>query len=154
MTTARPSVLVIDDEAPMRKYIALNLKARGYQVLLAADGPAALEVVAESPVDLLILDIGLPGVDGLGVLSTVRGELELTMPVLMLSARARESDKVRALDLGADGYLTKPFGVAELLARVGALLRRASPGPASTVHPYRSGELEVDFRARRVHARG
>src|SRR5215211_736217 len=111
MSDSRAAVLVIDDEAPMRKYISLNLKARGYRVLLAADASQALEVVAEDPVDLLILDIGLPGPDGLSVLSAVRDELELAVPVLMLSARASESDKVRALDMGADGYLTKPFGV-------------------------------------------
>ena len=125
MSTAQPAILVIDDEAPMRKYVGMNLKARGYHVLLAANGAEALELVARTRVDLLLLDIGLPGLDGLSVLSAVRREA--AVPVLMVSARAREGDKVRALDLGADDYLTKPFGVDELLARVRALLRRADP---------------------------
>jgi two-component system KDP operon response regulator KdpE len=120
MSVARPAILVIDDEAPMRKYVAMNLKARNYHVLLAADGTEALRLVATTSVDLLILDIGLPGPDGLAVLSAVRREI--AVPVLMLSARARDDDKKRALDLGANDYLTKPFGVDELLARVQALL--------------------------------
>jgi two-component system KDP operon response regulator KdpE len=130
MSVARPAILVIDDEAPMRKYVAINLTARDYHVLLAADGTEALRLVAATPVDLLILDIGLPGPDGLSVLSAVRREL--TVPVLMLSARARADDRARALDLGADDYLTKPFGVDELLARVRALLCRDSTAPSAT----------------------
>src|SRR5207253_6605687 len=148
MSTAQPAILVIDDEAPMRKYVGMNLKARGYHVLLAANGAEALELVARTRVDLLLLDIGLPGLDGLSVLSAVRREA--AVPVLMVSARAREGDKVRALDLGADDYLTKPFGVDELLARVRALLRRADPAHKRSLPAYRSGELEVDFSARRV----
>ena len=148
MSTAQPAILVIDDEAPMRKYVGMNLKARGYHVLLAANGAEALELVARTRVDLLLLDIGLPGLDGLSVLSAVRREA--AVPVLMVSARAREGDKVRALDLGADDYLTKPFGVDELLARVRALLRRADPAHKRSLPAYRSGALQVDFTARRV----
>lgn len=123
MSAVRRAILVVDDEAPMRKYMGMNLKARGYSVLLAADGAEALEQVARTPLDLLILDIGLPGPDGLSVLSAVRRKM--TLPVLMVSARAREEDKVRALELGADDYLTKPFGVDELLDRVRMLLPSA-----------------------------
>jgi two-component system, OmpR family, KDP operon response regulator KdpE len=152
MSLAQQAILVIDDEAPMRKYVGMNLKARGYHVLLAADGAEALELVAKTRVDLLLLDIGLPGLDGLSVLSAVRREA--AVPVLMVSARAREGDKVRALDLGADDYLTKPFGVDELLARVRALLRRADPVHKHASPGYRSGDLEVDFSARRVTRNG
>jgi two-component system KDP operon response regulator KdpE len=147
----RQTILVVDDEAPTRKYVSANLRARGYEVLLAADGSEALKAIAEHPLDLLLLDIGLPGPDGLEVLAAVRREMEV--PVIMLSARARERDKVAALDLGADDYLTKPFGVEELLARVRAGLRRAGSAPKGPP-PYRHGGLEVDFGARRVRMGG
>jgi two-component system KDP operon response regulator KdpE len=125
MSAVGQEILVVDDEAPMRKYVGMNLRARGYGVLLAADGTEALEQVARYHIDLLILDVGLPGCDGLSVLSQVRRDL--TLPVLMVSARACEGDRARALDLGADDYLVKPFGVDELLTRVGALLQDSSP---------------------------
>jgi two-component system KDP operon response regulator KdpE len=146
------AILVVDDEAPMRKYLSANLKARGYAVLAAADGAEALQLLAEHTFDLLILDLMLPGPDGLAVLAAARRES--SVPVLMLSARGREADKVRALDLGADDYLTKPFGVEELLARVRAALRRADTAPRSSPVAYRRGELEVDFAARRVRLGG
>lgn len=145
---AQQAILVVDDEAPMRKFVSHNLKAGGYDVLTAADGTEALKLLVEHPLDLLLLDIGLAGPDGLAVLEEVRRNMEV--PVLMISARARESDKVRALDLGADDYLVKPFGVAELLARVRALLRRVTPGPRGPLPPYRYRGLEVDFSARRA----
>src|SRR5215471_9711446 len=145
---AQHAILVVDDEAPMRKFVSHNLKAGGYNVLTAADGSEALKLASEHPLDLLLLDIGLPGPDGLAVLEAVRRDMEV--PVLMISARGRESDRVRALDLGADDYLTKPFGVAELLARVRALLRRATPGPKGPLPTYRYQGLDVDFGARRV----
>jgi two-component system, OmpR family, KDP operon response regulator KdpE len=142
------AILVVDDEAPMRKFVSHNLKADGYQVLTAADGSEALKLASEHPLDLLLLDIGLPGPDGLAVLQTVRREMQV--PVLMISARGREADRVKALDLGADDYLTKPFGVAELLARVRALLRRVTPGPKGPLPTYRYQGLEVDLGARRA----
>src|ERR1051325_5763648 len=129
----------------MRKFVLHNLRAGGYNVLSAADGSEALKVAAEHPLDLVLLDISLPGPDGLAVLQAVRREMQV--PVLMISARGREADRVRALDLGADDYLTKPFGVAELLARVRALLRRVGPGPKGPLPPYHYRELEVDFGA-------
>jgi two-component system, OmpR family, KDP operon response regulator KdpE len=146
------AILVVDDEAPMRKYLSANLKARGYEVLTAEDGAEALKLLAEHTFDLLILDIMMPGPDGLAVLQAARRES--TAPVLMLSARGREADKVHALDLGADDYLTKPFGVEELLARVRAALRRADTAPRSSPAAYRRGDLEVDFAARRVRLAG
>ncbi len=149
---AQQAILVVDDEAPMRKFVSHNLKAGGYAVLTASDGTEALKLASEHPLDLVLLDIGLPGPDGLAVLEAVRRENQV--PVLMISARGREADRVRALDLGADDYLTKPFGVAELLARVRALLRRVTPGPKGPLPPYQHAELEVDFGARRARLRG
>jgi len=148
----REAVLVVDDEAPMRKYLSVNLKARGYDVSTAEDGTEALKLLAERTFDLLILDIMLPGPDGLSVLEATRRESSL--PVLVLSARGREVDKVHALDLGADDYLTKPFGVEELLARVRATLRRANSSPASPSPTYRHADLELDFGARRARLAG
>jgi two-component system, OmpR family, KDP operon response regulator KdpE len=149
---ARQVILVVDDEAPMRKYVAANLKARGYEVLAAGDGSEALKLLEEHGCDLVVLDIGIPGPDGFAVLSSLRRTMRV--PVLMLSARGREGDKVSALDLGADDYLTKPFGVDELLARVRAALRRASDGPKGPQPPFRCDGLEVDFGARRVRLAG
>jgi DNA-binding response OmpR family regulator len=114
------SILVVDDEAPMRKLLSYNLKARGYAVGSAADGTEALKLIKGHLFDLLLLDINLPGPNGLYVLEAVRRTAQL--PVLMLSGRGRESDKVEAFNLGADDYLSKPFGIPELLARITALL--------------------------------
>ena len=146
------AILVVDDEAPMRKFVSYNLKAGGYQVLTAADGSEALKLASEHSLDLLLLDIGLPGPDGLEVLQAVRRDTQV--PVLMISARGREADRVKALDLGADDYLTKPFGVAELLARVRALLRRMTPAPKGPLATYHYQGLEVDFGARRARMNG
>src|SRR5262249_42887760 len=112
------TILVVDDEAPMRKLLSSNLKASGYAVRAAADGTEALKLIQQQPFDLLLLDLSLPGPNGLQVLEAVRRDAEL--PVLIVSGRGRERDTVEALDLGADDYLSKPFGVAELLARVKA----------------------------------
>jgi two-component system, OmpR family, KDP operon response regulator KdpE len=148
----RPVVLVVDDEPPTRKYVSANLKARGYDVLTAADGSQALKLAAERPCDLLILDIMMPGPDGLAVLQAVRRDADV--PVIILSARGREADKVTALDFGADDYLTKPFGVEELLARVRAALRRGGSAARGGLPPYRSGDVVVDFSTRRVERAG
>jgi two-component system, OmpR family, KDP operon response regulator KdpE len=148
----RTTILVADDEAPMRKYISSNLKVRGYDVILAADGVETLKLITEHPLDLILLDIGMPGPDGTQVLAALRRETRI--PVIMVSARGREHDKVHALDLGADDYLTKPFGVDELLARVRATLRRAGSVLESSLPTYRHAELEVDFSARRVRVEG
>lgn len=146
------NILVVDDEAPMRRLLSSNLKAGGYAVRSAADGSEALKLIEEYPFDLLLLDISMPGPSGLRVLEAVRRNG--AMPVLILSGQGRERDKVEALDLGADDYLSKPFGVAELLARVRALLRRVMPGPKGPVQPYRYEGLEVDFAARRARTNG
>jgi two-component system KDP operon response regulator KdpE len=146
------SILVVDDEAPMRKLLSSNLKATGYTVRTAADGTEAMKLIEENTFDLLLLDINMPDLTGVQVLQAVRRGAEL--PVLMLSGRGRERDKVEALDLGADDYLTKPFGIGELLARVKALLRRGTPGPRGPIVPYRYQGLEVDFAARRARMSG
>src|ERR1700730_15314462 len=148
----RTTILVADDEAPMRKYISSNLKVRGYDVVLAADGIEALKMAAEHPLSLVLLDIGMPGPDGTQVLAALRREGHV--PVIIVSARGRENDKVQALDLGADDYLTKPFGVHELLARVRAILRRSGSVLDSTLPAYLHAELEVDFAGRRVKVAG
>jgi len=148
----RQVILIVEDEEPMQKYLSRNLKARGYVVLTAGDGVEALKLIAEHPFDLLMLDIGLPGPDGLEILAAVRRDMDV--PVIILSAFGQERKKVEALDLGADDYLTKPFGVEELMARVRAALRRARSAPRGPLAPYRCGDLELDFSARQVRVRG
>ena len=146
------TILVADDEASMRKYISSNLKVRGYDVIVAADGLEALKLAGEHPLDLVLLDIGMPGPDGTQVLAALRRDTRV--PVIMVSARGREQDKVQALDLGADDYLTKPFGVDELMARVRVSLRRAGSVLESSLATYQHAELEVDFGARQVRLSG
>jgi two-component system KDP operon response regulator KdpE len=145
-------ILVVDDEAPMRRLLSSNLRASGYAVRSAADGAEALKLLEEHVFDLLLLDINMPGPNGLQVLETARRATGV--PVMMVSGRGRERDRVQALDLGADDYLSKPFGVSELVARVNALLRRATPGPSGALPPYLYQGLEVDFAARTVRVNG
>jgi two-component system KDP operon response regulator KdpE len=146
------NILVVDDEAPMRRLLSSNLRASGYAVRSAADGSEALKLLEEHPFDLLLLDINIPGPNGLQVLAQARRATGV--PVIMVSGRGRERDKVEALDLGADDYLSKPFGVGELLARVNALLRRATGGPITAPPPYRYQGLEIDFDARTARVNG
>jgi len=120
-------ILVVDDEAQIRKALSVNLSARGYDVDLAASGEEALAHAAAHHPDLVLLDIGLPGIDGVAVVEGLRGWT--TVPIIMLSVRDDEADKVRALDAGADDYVTKPFGMNEVLARLRAALRRHQPAP-------------------------
>jgi DNA-binding response OmpR family regulator len=143
-------VLVIEDNADLAYGLRNNLEIEGYAVEVAADGAAGLERARAGTPDLVILDLMLPELDGFRVLRALRGE-GATVPVLVLTARGQESDKVRGLKLGADDYVTKPFGLLELLARVEALLRRSARRPAA--ERERFGEIEVD-RAARVVARG
>ncbi|HKP53116.1 MAG TPA: response regulator transcription factor [Chloroflexia bacterium] len=119
----RPTILVVDDEKTLRDMLEYNLRRQGYRVLVAAEGNEAIRLAYSERPDLIILDIMLPGMSGFDVCRVVRREL--TVPILMLSACEEEIDKVLGLELGADDYLTKPFGLRELLARVGAMLRRA-----------------------------
>ena len=142
------SVLVVDDEPETVKYVAANLRARRYDVLTAEDGQTALKLFAESPVDLIILDIMLPGLDGFQVCQAIRRQSGV--PIIVLSARGQQKDIVRALDLGADDYLTKPFGADELLARIRVALRHGASESAVQHPPLVFGELTIDFGARRV----
>ncbi len=119
------TVLVVDDEPQIRRALQLNLRARGYQVHVAVDGEEALRVAGRTRPDVVLLDLGLPGIDGIDVIHGLRGWTEA--PIVVLSARGDESDKVDALDAGADDYVTKPFGIEELLARLRASLRRRIP---------------------------
>jgi two-component system, OmpR family, KDP operon response regulator KdpE len=141
------SVLVVDDEPETIKYLSANLRARGYKVFTASDGQDALKLVEQACLDLIILDITLPGLDGFQVCQTVRARS--SVPVIMLSARGQEKDIVHALDLGADDYLTKPFGAGELMARVRAALRRSSPNGVIEQLPLVLPGLTIDFAARR-----
>ena len=141
-------VLVVDDEAPIRRALAANLTAHGYDVDLAADGEQALQLVARHHPDLVILDLGLPGMDGLDVIHGLRGWT--TIPIIILSARGAEPDKVAALDAGADDYLAKPFGMGEFLARVRAALRRATPVEETPV--LETDDFRIDFVNKQVTA--
>jgi two-component system KDP operon response regulator KdpE len=139
-------VLVVDDEPQILRALAANLRARGYEVDLAGTGEAALTLAQRQRPDAVILDLGLPGMDGLEVIRGLRGWTDV--PIVVLSVREREAEKVAALDAGADDYVTKPFGMGELLARVRAALRRAAPGEEEAV--VETEHFRVDLTAKRV----
>jgi two-component system response regulator MtrA len=143
-------ILIVEDNPDLAFGLRRTLEAEGYDVDVAADGHAGVRAAADGRPDLLILDVMLPGVDGFGVLRAVR-ERGLTMPVLMLTARGEEADKVHGFRLGADDYVTKPFGLSELVARVAALLRRARPNdPAPAAESLGFGDVTIDPQARVV----
>ncbi|MBA3841300.1 MAG: response regulator transcription factor [Actinobacteria bacterium] len=144
-----PSVLVVDDDAPIRRMLRRTLEAAGYAVELAADGGAGLTAVERASPDLIVLDVGMPGLDGLAVCRRVR-ERGLATPVLLLTARDALVDRVAGLDAGADDYLVKPFETEELLARVRALLRRGRP-PETMLS---LGDLQLDLTTRTVTRAG
>jgi two-component system KDP operon response regulator KdpE len=139
-------VLVVDDDRQLLRALRINLTARGYDVDVAADGAAALAVASRQPPDLIIVDLGLPDMDGVRVVEGIRGWS--TAPIIVLSARHVEQSKVEALDAGADDYVTKPFGMDELLARVRAALRRSAPVAEDPV--VTTDAFTVDLAARRV----
>ncbi len=122
MTSGPQRVLVVDDEPPIRRFLRTSLSSHGYQVIEAEDGPSAREILRQNTADVLVLDLGLPGLDGFEIIKQLR-ESGSTLPIIVLSSRTDEGGKVRALDLGADDYVTKPFGMDELLARLRAALR-------------------------------
>lgn len=147
MSTNQPTVLVIDDEAQIRKFLRISLLAQGYKVLEGANGGDGLAQAALAKPDLVVLDLGLPDMDGQQVLRELREWSQV--PVLVLSVRASEGEKVLALDGGANDYVTKPFGIQEFLARVRVLLRQAGSGEQQEAL-VSSGGLRVDFAYRRV----
>jgi two-component system KDP operon response regulator KdpE len=139
-------VLVVDDEAPLRRALELNLRARGFDVELAGDGGEALRLAGRAPVDAVVLDLGLPDMDGLQVIEGLRGWSPV--PIVVLSARSDTADTIAALEAGADDYVTKPFVVGELLARLAAVLRRVSAQPPAA--QVILGDVVVDLAAHAV----
>ena len=144
-------ILVVDDEAQIRRALGSILSTRGYKAIFASDGSEGLDLAIDQNPDLVILDLAMPGMEGLDVCRELR--TWYTAPVLVLSVRGSDADKIAALDMGADDYVTKPFSAGELLARVRALLRRAS-GQAASRPVITAGDLEIDIAQRRVRRAG
>jgi two-component system KDP operon response regulator KdpE len=143
-------ILVVDDERAIRRYLRTSLGSQGHQIIEAANGQEAMTAVASDRPDLVILDLGLPDMDGIEVVRSLR-EWTRT-PIIILSVRDREDDKIAALDLGADDYLTKPFGLGELMARIRTAMRHTVQG--STEPVFESGDLRVDLGRREVTLAG
>jgi two-component system KDP operon response regulator KdpE len=143
-------VLVVDDEPQIRRALSINLQARGYEVEVAPDGEHALEVAARKHPDVVVLDLGLPGIDGVEVIRGLRGWSQV--PIVVLSVRDAEGDKVAALDAGADDYVTKPFGMDELLARLRAALRRTTPAEEEAL--VETPDFTIDLAAKKVRRDG
>jgi two-component system, OmpR family, KDP operon response regulator KdpE len=149
----QPLVLVVEDEVPMRKFLRAFLAGAGFRIEEASTGQQALKLAAENLPDLVILDLGLPDMDGQQVLRNLREWLKA--PIIILSVRNQDVQKISALNHGADDYLTKPFSTGELLARIRVALRHASQSQGATESPlFESGDLKVDFAARRVYVAG
>ncbi len=146
MTGPRTRVLVVDDEPQILRALAINLRARAYDVTTAANGRSALDTAAGRPPDVVVLDVGLPDMDGAEVIKGLRGWT--TVPIIVLSARHASDEKVSALDAGADDYVTKPFGMDELLARLRAAVRRATPADEAPV--IQTGSFTIDLAAKRI----
>ena len=147
----KTKILVVDDEPKIRMFIRANLEARGYEIYLAQDGMEAIEMAGRVLPDVIVLDVNMPRMDGIEACRRIREWAD--MPIIILSVRGDEKDKVRALDEGADDYVTKPFGIEELLARIRVALRR-SAGTAIAAPLFTAGDLEVDLAGRVVKRRG
>ena len=149
----KKKILVVDDDPAILRLLSTNLKARGYEVITATDGEEALETVQKDFIDLIILDIMMPKVDGVQVCRRIREWSDI--PIIILSARGDEKDKVKCLELGADDYLTKPFGIAELMARIKTAFRhRGDAAAAPTPTTFTCDGLEINFAKRRVTVKG
>ena len=146
---SKTRILIVDDELSIIKFLRANLQAKGYEVLAAMDGAEALQTFEMELPDLVILDIMMPKTNGFEVCRQLREWTQT--PIIMLSARGDENDKVKCLDLGADDYITKPFGASELIARVRAVLRRIEAAATTPSQPsFTSGDLQISFAQRRV----
>jgi two-component system KDP operon response regulator KdpE len=152
MSPSGARILVVDDEPAILRAVRTNLSHRGYQVEVAETGRQALDAYSRFHPDLLLLDLGLPDMDGIDIIKVVRARS--STPIVVLSARETERDKVTALDLGADDYLTKPFGVEELVARIRVALRHLAKPSEGSSAIFRTGELEVDLERRLVRLAG
>jgi two-component system, OmpR family, KDP operon response regulator KdpE len=153
MVSTEPLVLIVDDEVPIRRFLRVSLAGEGYRVVEAATAAEALEQIAAQRPDVVVLDLGLPDRDGLAVIREIREWS--SVPIVVLSVRDRESDKVSSLEAGADDYLTKPFGVGELMARLRVALRHASIAGGTADEPvFSTGELRVDLARRQVLVAG
>lgn len=153
MTSDHPLILVIEDEAPLRRYLRATLQAHGYRVEEAATGAGGKDTILRTNPDLVLLDLGLPDGDGLDLARDLRTWSKV--PVLVVSARGREEDKIQALDLGVDDYLTKPFATGELLARIRVALRHAAEASGASLAPvFEAGPLRVDLASREVTLEG
>jgi len=146
--TRSARILLVDDEVPIQRAVAPLLRSRGYEVEVATSGEEALTAMGSRPPDLMVLDLGLPDIDGTEVCRRVRAGSPL--PIIVLSARGAESDKVEALELGADDYVTKPFGPEELVARIRVALRRVMTADEAPAGRLRVGELVIDYDRHRV----
>jgi two-component system, OmpR family, KDP operon response regulator KdpE len=144
------AILVVDDEPQIRRVMRTTLASHGYVIVEAQTGEEAVEKLDAAHPDLVLLDVNMPGMGGLAACREIRERSDV--PIIMLTVRSTEKDKVRALDAGADDYVVKPFGIEELLARIRAALRRASP--SEPLPPFESSGLQIDFEARRVVAQG
>jgi two-component system KDP operon response regulator KdpE len=146
-------ILIVDDDPAILRLLSTNLKARGYEVIAATDGEESLEAVQGNFVDLIILDLMMPKVDGVEVCRRIREWSDV--PIIILSARGDENDKVKCLELGADDYLTKPFGIAELMARIKTAFRhRGDPTVSPAQSSFVSDGMEINFAKRRVSVNG
>ena len=150
MNSLHEHILVVEDDAQIRNFICFTLEAEGYVCVAAATAEEAMRLLAAEPIDLMLLDLGLPDLDGTEVIRRLRTWSE--MPVIVVSARDQDKEKVAVLDLGADDYLTKPFSASELLARIRVALRHMSKQSGAKANPvYQTGELRLDAEKRKVY---
>jgi two-component system KDP operon response regulator KdpE len=152
MTSPKRRILVVDDEMQIVRVLRTSLSAQGYEILSASDGDKALQAMKEWTPDLVITDLGMPHMDGLQLCKRIRAQSQL--PIIVLSVRGQEATKIEALDAGADDYVTKPFSMNELLARVRAALRRASVPASSATQAIETGDFRIDPETRSVLVAG